>query len=260
MDRYDLMDMDGAAALFFDLDDTLCPSGEHVDFMTADFLQRIKKKYCAKLILCTGSSRESVMDRTKEIEFDYYMTGLGSCIYTPAKTLYQAPPLEFIGSDSDTLSELIMGSDFGVNCNPFKFHTNNSVLSASVIGKDYPPERRVDYINHDEATFERMRFVRQLRNDVLFSEKYDVYLGGRTALDIVNKGHGKHDSISSSICNYDGANTFFFGDAIHEYGGDWMIDSDVFSADRIIRVKDHSHAYRMLESFVYGERNINVCL
>jgi len=251
-------------AFVFDLDGTLCDHGGNVSEEVFDALSNLQNKFLAELFICTGSSYDDVRERAavlfKEDDWlvDGIISGLGSSFTTfeDGEPTHHgmAPALNFTLDDGLWMRELIDSSGSPVKTGEhMRLHTGDSYASFSIAGKGLTPEQRQEYIAWDHDNFERIKLVRLMREK--WKDRYEVFLGGQTGIDIVNHRCDKESAIYACLSPESYNNTFFVGDGHGPLGG----DEPVFKAlGKNYVAVDRDTVMDMLEQIGWGQLRVEL--
>lgn len=240
-------------ALVLDLDGTLCEHGKPVIDQMAEQLHRFKREVMPDkpIVLATASSLESVKTRAANIidVFDLLHCNLSTRVYDRNQKLLHAAPAKSIeGLVMKILEEKRLKSSFYYKSTPF-IAAKPPYYSFSVIGKNYPPEHRHDYIIHDLETNERDWICHSIN---VIQSNWRAFKGGQTGIDIVPIGYGKQRVLSDLK-----GRIGFMADDMGECGGDYPLKRELFWAGNHRYVWDVSggavstginNAYMILEN------------
>ncbi len=222
----------------FDVDGTLTPSRQKIDFKFAEFF----KEFCENndVYLVTGSDRSKTMEQ------------LGEDIYNACKKVYQC-------SGNQVYEGKAMVREVGWVVEPkevvwledrlaeskFPLRTGKHIefrpgmVNFSTVGRGATLGERLLYVKFDDKNQERVKIAKKLKEEFPHLE---AVVGGETGIDIFPVGRDK----SQIIGDFRGP-TKFYGDRMDPEGNDYPLAQVVkHMGGETFEVEDWKHTFKLL--------------
>ena len=205
----------------FDVDGTLTPSRQQIDFKFMCFMIKFCCTYDVYLV--TGSDREKTVDQ------------LGLDICYRAKRVYNCSGSDVYERDVNVYRddwqlpkevEWFLKDELAYSCFPIRnglhIERRPGGVNFSILGRGKDPSvGREEYIKWDKDRLEREDIANRLRNNF---PNLSVTLGGQTGLDLGPLGSDKSQIIKDFRL---GEELHFFGDRMEKGGNDYSLGKAV---------------------------------
>lgn len=214
-------------ALIFDLDGTLCQSGQKVNDKMIDILKRIKDKYNCDLGINGGGTYEKIciqIGDNKDL-FRYIFAECGSVVYKDNKlikinSLLNHPSYNIIQKLIRHSLKFISEADYEINGH--FIDVRNGLVYISLVGMQATQTQRELFINADKELEYRRRLMTQL-NELNENSNITITYGGQVGISIFPCEWDKIQCLEY-IKEYN--NIHYFGDRYEENGNDYKIIND----------------------------------
>ncbi len=222
----------------FDVDGTLTPSRQKIDYKFSEFF----KEFCENndVYLVTGSDRSKTMEQ------------LGEEIYNSCKKVYQCSGNQVyegkrmvrevswtITPDQETwLKNELKESKFPLRTGKH-IEMRPGMVNFSTVGRGATLGERVMYVKFDDKNQERIKIAKRLKEKF---PKLEAVVGGETGIDIFPVGRDK----SQIIGDFRGP-TKFYGDRMDPEGNDYPLAQVVTHMGGVsLEVVDWKHTFKLL--------------
>ena len=226
----------------FDVDGTLTPSRDKIDFKFGEWFKKFQQQN--NIFLVTGS------DRSKTIE------QVGAEIFNFARRVYNCSGSEVWEQDKKVYSsewELPMyvrwwlekhldASAFPVKTG-LHIEERPGMVNFSIVGRNADRDQRKLYVAWDSERQERIEIAKS------FERKFpdiQAKVGAETGIDIFPKGCDK----SQILRDFDSTDElYFFGDRMDDDGNDYPLSEAILSNQlgKCYHVKDWKHTWNLLK-------------
>lgn len=226
------------AIYIFDVDGVLTDTGCTIDDNFKEwFISWASDK---TYVLATGNTLEKTIERVgSEIVKNSFLcaTCVGNIIYQNGKN-YIFNEINLTDDEAQFLNQQVSDSDFTIHVGNHIEHRVSSI-NFSVLGRSEDVNYRELYKLHDIKTGERLNILKQLNEKF---ERFDVFIGGNTSLDICLRSANKSNVVKllSNIPNVPLENKlYFFGDQLHKFGIDYPLAQAVLEEDgKVFEIKN----------------------
>ena len=234
----------------FDVDGTLTPSRQQIDFKFMCFMIKFCCTYDVYLV--TGSDREKTVDQ------------LGLDICYRAKRVYNCSGSDVYERDVNVYRddwqlpkevEWFLKDELAYSCFPIRnglhIERRPGGVNFSILGRGKDPSvGRAEYIKWDKERLEREDIANRLRDNF---PNLSVALGGQTGLDLGPLGSDKSQILRDFKL---GEELHFFGDRMEEGGNDYSLGKAVQEmGGKAYHVKDWRETQSVIISSVAERDN-----
>ena len=234
----------------FDVDGTLTPSRQQIDFKFMCFMIKFCCTYDVYLV--TGSDREKTVDQ------------LGLDICYRAKRVYNCSGSDVYERDVNVYRddwqlpkevEWFLKDELAYSCFPIRnglhIERRPGGVNFSILGRGKDPSvGRAEYIKWDKERLEREDIANRLRDNF---PNLSVALGGQTGLDLGPLGSDKSQILRDFKL---GEELHFFGDRMEEGGNDYSLGKAVQEmGGKAYHVKDWEETKSIIISSVAERDN-----
>ena len=213
--------------LLFDIDGTICESGEKMDDTMTRALMGIKNKYTLGLV--SGGEYNKINIQIPKLWkiFEYVFTENGSVSYKNKKLVSESNIIDKLGIKSIThINEVLM--KYLSQTNKILIKTGNFInlrkglIYFTPIGQNCTRQERLSFAKYDTKNNIRMEIIKDL-SDLLPDLSFCI--GGQIGISISPKGWNKCKALDLiKINKYN--EIIYIGDKIHPYGNDYSIAMD----------------------------------
>ena len=238
--------------LLFDVDGTLCQSGQKITIPLINILEQLKDKYT--LAIVGGGDYDKIkyqLDITYQY-FTYIFSENGVISYKNNIKIYENNIRDKIGIDNITkINNILLKISYKLDI-PYKtgkfIILRKGLIYFTPIGQDCTTNERQHFIKLDKQYNIRLNIIKQLEielNDV----DVEIVLGGELGIAIYPRDWSKKLCLSLLDDNYI---IYYFGDQICLYGNDYMIAIDE-NVHKYYYVNSISDTIQILSNFISAQ-------
>nr|QBK89230.1 MAG: phosphomannomutase [Mimivirus LCMiAC02] len=213
--------------LLFDIDGTICESGEKIDDTMTKTLLNIKNKYTLGLV--SGGEYNKVCNQISKLWdiFEYVFTENGLVSYKNKKLVSESDIRDKLGMNTIThINEVLMKYLSQTNKILIKtgsfINLRKGLIYFTPIGQNCTKQERLSFVEYDTKNNIRMEIIKDLSSllpDLSFC------IGGQIGISISPKGWDKCKALDLIKLNkYN--EIIYIGDRIHPHGNDYSIAID----------------------------------
>lgn len=201
----------------FDVDGVLCDRGKTIDKEFKEWFLNwsVDKEY----YIITGSHREkTILQISEQIVKNAKLAFhcLGNSIWIDDHEVVVNNFL-FKEEELDFLNNCILQSNFSIKTgNHFDYRKGS--VNFSIIGKNASHEQRLQYVQYDEQSKERIQIIEKFTKRF---PRFDAFIGGDVSIDICLTGANK--KLILNLCDFRDCVFHYFGDRCFKYGADYPL-------------------------------------
>lgn len=236
--------------LLFDVDNTICDSGQKITNEMTDYLTKLS--YIYTLGIVGGGKYEKIvwqLDGCAHL-FKYIFSENGIVSYKGDKKIFEYKMREKLGMDIITkinnyLLENATKNNLFVKTGNF-ITLRSGLIYYTPIGQECTTEERKLFVELDAKENIRMKIIKELEKK-LEGFGVDIVLGGSIGIAVFPKGWSKDFCLQ--FLENENYEIYFFGDKIYPYGNDYEVAVDS-RVKEFFDVKDINDTMKKLDKFL----------